>query len=183
MLSLGLDISSLSTGVLLLEDGVPEFQGTWKPPAELDYLGRGSWQAEQMMALLENHQPNQICIESYSLGSPNRMEPLITVGTILRYFLRQMGYDWQEVAPTQVKKYAGAALKQDLKLAVFKRWQFEHRSDDVVDAYVLAQIGRGVWASKHGHPQQLDLIRPQQEVIEVLLHPKPKKKAKKEASE
>jgi crossover junction endodeoxyribonuclease RuvC len=122
-----------------------------------------------MLQVLEEFPPDKVCIEGYSLASVNRAEPLMTVGTILRYFLRQCGYDWQIVTPSQLKKYAGAKLKQDIKLEVYKRWKFEHRSDDVVDAYVLAQIGRGL------EDMPLDLIRPQQEVLEALRNPKAKK--------
>jgi crossover junction endodeoxyribonuclease RuvC len=176
MISLGLDVSSTSTGALLMQDDelVLE-QEVWKPPAGVDYLQRGSWQAEKLLAMLEKYKPDIVCIEGYSLGSTNGAEPLITVGTIIRYFLRQMGYDWQTVAPTQLKKYAQAQLKQDIKLAVFKRWAFEHKSDDVTDAYVLARIGLGLL---DGDP--MALITPQKEVIETLRNPKPKKKKKKE---
>jgi crossover junction endodeoxyribonuclease RuvC len=175
MLSLGLDISSTSTGAVVLNGaGGVTWQGLWRPPEGLDYIARGSWQAEQMLKVIEDFPPDIVCIEGYSLASVNGAEPLMTVGTILRYFLRQCGYDWTIVAPSQLKKYAGAQLKQDIKLAVWKRWQFEHRSDDVVDAYVLAQIGRGL------DDMPLDLIRPQQEVIEVLKNPKPKKAKKKQ---
>lgn len=178
MLSLGLDISSTSTGVVLLNEltNEPVFQGLWRPPAGLDYLERGSWQAEKLLALLENHVPNRVVIEGYSLGSVNGAEPLITVGTILRYFLRQSGYEWAIAAPTQLKKFAVAATKQDIKLAVYKRWGFEHRSDDVVDAYVLAHIGIGL----EGIEPLTPWIRPQTEVIDAILNPKPKKKSKKE---
>jgi crossover junction endodeoxyribonuclease RuvC len=168
--SLGLDISSTSTGALVMNGmGAVLWQGLWQPPAGLDYIARGSWQAEQMIKVLEDFPPDEICIEGYSLGSTHNAEPLMTVGTILRYFLRQLGYSWMTVAPTQLKKYAGAQLKQDLKLAVYKRWGFEHRSDDVVDAYVLAQIARSL------KDKPADLIRPQLEVLEVLRNPKPKK--------
>jgi crossover junction endodeoxyribonuclease RuvC len=176
MFSLGLDISSTSSGAIVLNDmGTVLHEDVWKPPAGLDYLQRGSWQAERLMGIIEQFPPDKVCIEGYSLGSTHNAEPLITVGTIIRYFLRQMGYEWVVVAPTQLKKYAGAQLKQDIKLAVYKRWGYEHRSDDAVDAYVLAQIGRGL------NDMPLDLIRPQQEVLQVLLNPKPKKKVKKEA--
>lgn len=174
---LGLDISSTSTGAVLLAPDHDDvvWQGTWQPPTELDYIDRGSWQAEKMIALVEQFDLAGIAIENYSLGSINRAVPLITVGTVLRYFLRQMGHGWQEVAPTQVKKYACAKLKEDLKVEVFKRWGFEHRSNDVIDAYVLARIARAL-AVHDG-----SLIRPQQEVLQALLNPKAKRKKAKEA--
>lgn len=181
MFSLGLDISSTSTGAVLLgsNSNEPVFQGAWVPPKGMDYLERGSWQAEKLINLIGGpggHAPGQVVIEGYSLGSTNGAEPLITVGTILRYFLRQLGHDWIIAAPTQVKKYAGAQTKQDIKVAAYKRWQFEHRSDDVVDAFVLAQIGLGFHDAA-----PTALIRPQLEVIEAIRNPKVKKRKKPEA--
>lgn len=173
-LSLGLDISSTSTGAVVLNalSLEPVFQGVWVPPKGLDYLERGSWQAERLLALTEQFDFDKVTIEGYSLGSTNGAEPLITVGTVLRYFLRQEGYSWAIAAPTQVKKFAGAATKQDIKVQAYKRWGFEHRSDDVVDAYVLAHIGLGLV----GATPLVPLIRPQQEVIETILNPKIKRK-------
>jgi crossover junction endodeoxyribonuclease RuvC len=178
MLSIGLDISSTSTGVVVLNEQslAPVFQGLWRPPSEFDYLDRGGWQAEKLVQLMDQFKFDRILIDGYSLGSTNAAEPLITVGTVLRYFLRQSGYEWNIAAPSQVKKYACAAVKQDIKLQVFKRWEFEHRSDDVVDAYVLAQIGL---AMTLGDALLVPLIRPQLEVVEAITNPKPKKRKKK----
>lgn len=176
MLSLGLDISSTSTGVVLLDSAhaEPVFQGLFKPEADgLPYHVRGDQQANKLLALLEKHQPDRILIEGYSLGSATGAEPLITVGAILRYVLHLSGYAWGDVAPSRLKKFAGAALKQDMKLAVFKRWGFEHSSDDVIDAYVLALIAEAMG----GHHRQ-PLIKPQQEVVTAMSAPPAKKKRK-----
>lgn len=180
MLSLGLDISSTSTGVVLLDStqAEPLFKDTWCPkPDGMSYVKRGDWQANALLELLAEHKPDQIMIEGYSLGSATGAEPLITVGAILRYVLFLSGYTWTDIAPSRLKKFAGAALKQDMKLAVYKRWKFEHSSDDVIDAYVLALIGEAVAGR-----ERLVLLKPQLEVVADLLDPTPKKKrAKKKA--
>lgn len=173
MLSLGLDISSTSTGVVLLNDIslAPVFQGIWAPPPGLSYVERGDWQANKMLALLEDHEPDRIMIEGYSLGSTNGAEPLITVGGIMRYVLFLKGYTWTDVAPTRLKKYAGAKLKQDMKVAVYKRWEFEHSSDDVIDAYVLSLIGVALETEP-----LIPVIVAQKEVLNDLANPTPKKR-------
>ena len=46
-----------------------------------------------------------------------------------------------------LKKFAtgkGNTKKEDTVLPIFKRWDFEHPSDNVRDAYVLAQIARSI---------------------------------------
>lgn len=181
MLSLGLDISSTSTGVVLLNDISlqPVHQGLWSPPPGLSYVERGDWQANKLLALMEKHEVTRIMIEGYSLGSTNGAEPLITVGAIMRYVLHLSGHTWTDVAPTRLKKYAHAKLKQDMKLAVYKRWEFEHSSDDVIDAYVLAHIGIALDSEP-----LVPATVPQREVLDALANPAPKKRnsTKKAAS-
>ena len=142
MYCLGLDIASLNSGYCILDEKAePVSQGVWSAPAKLDYLERGSFQAEGLMELINMYPPSIICIEGYSLGSVGNKEALISVGTIIRYFLRQLGYAWVTVAPTQIKKYCHAKEKKMIIKEVYKRWGFDTDSDDIADAYVLARIG------------------------------------------
>lgn len=74
----------------------------------------------------------------------------------------------------QIKKFAtgkGTGGKDEMRLGVYKRWGFEHRSNDVVDAYAAAQIARAF-----ANPT-IELIQPQREVIDAMKNP-PKKKGK-----
>ena len=53
------------------------------------------------------------------------------------------------VPPTVLKKFVtgkGNSKKDEMRLGAYKRWAFEDKSDDVVDAYCLAQMG----LYKHG---------------------------------
>lgn len=164
---LGLDVSSLSTGALLMPPGGKEpWAELWTPPAKLDYLDRGSYQAERLLRLIEALRPKLVAIEGYSLGSTNGAEPLITVGTIIRYFLRQSGVPFVDVAPSRLKKFVGAQKKEEIRLAVYKRWGYEHESNDVLDAYVLARIAQGLLG--YGAPH----TKPQLEVLAGLSSPK-----------
>ena len=69
------------------------------------------------------------------------------------------------VPPARLKRFTcgrGNAQKDEMRLAVFKRWGFEHQTNDVVDAYALAQLGRAIlgWESR--------LTRAQEEVVRAL---------------
>jgi crossover junction endodeoxyribonuclease RuvC len=182
VLSLGLDISSTSTGVVFMNDIslVPIDVAVLVPPPGLTYVERADWQANKLLGMLDEHGwPDRIMIEGYSLGSTNGAEPLITVGGIIRYILYMASGEmvcWMDVAPMRLKKYAHAKLKQDMKLAVFKRWGFEHSSDDAIDGYVLAMIGVAL-----DNTNTVGLTQAQLEVLDGLANPKPKAKKTKKA--
>src|SRR5690625_5242216 len=64
-----------------------------------------------------------------------------------RNTLYKNGVDYTIVAPSQVKKFAtgkGNASKDNMLLPIYKNWGYEHESDNVRDAYVLAQIARSL---------------------------------------
>lgn len=87
-----------------------------------------------------------IALEGFSYGSRGRgVDFQYGLGWIIRVRLYEWGYTGIEVAPTQVKQFTGAkgnANKNVVMREVYKRWGFEHDSDNVIDAYVLAQMCR-----------------------------------------
>lgn len=86
------------------------------------------------------------------------------IGWGVRMRLEELGLKYVDVAPTQLKKFAtgsGRADKRKLAVEVSKRWGFFHESDNVTDAYVLAQIGRAL----HGEFEPLAF---QREVLKKL---------------
>lgn len=60
---------------------------------------------------------------------------------------RSRGKYPQKIPPTMVKKFAtdrGNAKKNEVMLAVYKKWGVEFRDDNLADSYVLARIGAGM---------------------------------------
>lgn len=106
-----------------------------------------------------------ITIEGFSYGSRGRgVDFQFGLGHAMRIKLFKQGYDYSIVTPSQVKKYAtgkGNTSKDNMILPIYKRWDYEHESDNVRDAYVLAQIA---YATK----KDITLTRFQQEVIDDL---------------
>jgi crossover junction endodeoxyribonuclease RuvC len=90
-----------------------------------------------------------LCIEGFSYGSKGRAVDLqYGLGWCIRIEQYKKGRIYYEVAPAQLKKFTGAkgnAKKDELAVEIYKRWGFEHKSDNVRDAYVLAQIARGIF--------------------------------------
>ncbi|KFZ41910.1 hypothetical protein CS060_04335 [Anoxybacillus flavithermus] len=111
-----------------------------------------------------SHITNQdvICIEGFSYSSRGAAVSVqYGIGWILRAELVKARLNYYEVPPSSVKKFAtgkGNTKKDELVLPIYKRWGFEHNSDNVRDAFVLAQIARAL----HG---QAELTKFQQEAL------------------
>jgi crossover junction endodeoxyribonuclease RuvC len=100
-------------------------------------------------SILEELHPNDIiAIEGFSYGSRGRgVSTQYGIGWLIRAELYKRGYEYIEVSPSAVKKFAtgkGNEKKENMVLPIFKHWEFEHPSDNVRDAYVLAQIAKGI---------------------------------------
>lgn len=101
---------------------------------------------ERTIAQLE---PNDIvAIEGFAYGAKgNAVSIQYGLGWGIRMELHAKNIRYVDVPPTVLKKYCGAKgneKKDSLAVHIFKRWGFEHPSDNVRDAYVLAQIARGI---------------------------------------
>lgn len=117
-----------------------------------------------------------VCIEGFSFGSKGQgVSTQYGVGFAIRFALIERGMVWVESPPSQVKKFAtgkGNASKESMILPLYKHWNFEHDSDNVRDAFVLAQIARAIRIGTAS-------TKYQQEVVQAILEPsKPKKKSK-----
>lgn len=94
---------------------------------------------------LDSHCPDLVVIEGYGYGNKFTAVMMGEIGATLRLCLHRRGILWYTCPPSVLKKYVtgnGASTKAKVAAAVKIRWGFETSSDDVVDAYVLAQIGR-----------------------------------------
>lgn len=89
-----------------------------------------------------------ICIEGFSYGSKGRgVSTQYGIGWLIRVELLKIGYSYNDVPPTSLKKFAsgkGNTKKDELVLPIYKRWGFESNSDNIRDAYVLAQIAQSL---------------------------------------
>ena len=158
--SMGLDVSCLSTGIVVLgahADGPLLLHAETVTPKSRG-MQRCSDIAERVIAVAEKHAPDRAVIEGYGGGFKNSLIPLVEVGTVVRYFVRQMGIRWLEPAPTQLKLFVlgkGVGDKDQMLLQVFKRWGYEAANGDVADAYGLACIGLGHAGRLRGMNQKM----------------------------
>lgn len=140
---MGIDPSLTSTGyVALLDDGGME-AGTVVCGGT-----RGMERLEQisglLMSIATQRHASLIAIEGYAFGAKGAaMFSLGELGGVIRHRLWKNGFSYIDVPPTMVKKFAtghGNSKKDEIMLAVYKRWDEEFRTSDEADAYVLARI-------------------------------------------
>lgn len=102
---------------------------------------------KSMKSLLIEHEPKVIVIEGYNYRNKFSLVTMVEIGTIFRLAFHSAGHRWYDVPPTTLKKIttgSGAADKDKMAVAVKQKWGFVSDSDDVVDAYALAQVGRTI---------------------------------------
>jgi crossover junction endodeoxyribonuclease RuvC len=90
------------------------------------------------------HDTDFVAIEGFGYASQKGFL-LGGIGWGIRIELYRRGIPYVDVAPSLLKKFTGAkgnASKERIAVEVYKRWGFEHDSNNVTDAYVLAQIAR-----------------------------------------
>lgn len=87
-----------------------------------------------------------IVLEGYSFASKgNSAISLGELGGIIRYLFWNDGYEYREVAPTQLKKFitgSGAAGKDIIIKEVYKNFGIDVNNNNAADAIGLAMIGR-----------------------------------------
>lgn len=109
-----------------------------------------------------------ICMEGYARGKSFQREESGELSVVVRKALfEHLGRVPCIVNTMQVKKFAtgsSKAAKQEMLLAVYKRWGYETRDDNVADALTLAKIARALCDGDAG------LIGAQRDVLTALGH-------------
>lgn len=104
-----------------------------------------------------------IAIEGFSFGSRGKgVSTQYGIGWIIRTELLCQQMKYIEIPPTSLKKFAtgkGNASKDALVLPIYKKWNYEHSSDNVRDAYVLAQMARGLHGKMKLTEYQYDALK------------------------
>lgn len=169
---IGIDPST-KTGIVILNE-----QGTVIEALEVTEQGEDP---ERMAKLIlrvtkEIEKGDVVAIEGFGFASQSGfLLGGIGWGIRMTMYLNEITYS--EVAPAALKKFAGGKgtmKKDELGVEIYKRWGFEHKSDNVRDAYVLAHIARALH-----EPVKLTVF--QQEVINAIRSPAEKKKKRKAA--
>lgn len=149
----GVDISLVSTGLVTInDDGVLVSERTIKSKplgkTPTDELVRLADIRDRIMSNMPVD-IGMVCIEGLAFGVRNAtaLAQLSGLNYMLREFLHRMHVPFCIVAPTSLKKFAtgrGNSDKNMVMMEVFKRWGFSASNSDTSDAFVLAQMAKGV---------------------------------------
>ena len=167
MLVMGIDPSLTSTAVVVLDE-----QGTVVDAPSLRPRSKGVARLVELddqfrQVLPAGDDLRLVVLEGYALGQRNALTlagQAEWVGIIKLRVAELRGPELIEVAPARMKKFVanGRAQKDEIRLAVWKRYGFEHHLNDVVDAYALAQLGRAVLGL------EARLTKAQREVVQAI---------------
>jgi len=163
----GVDASLTSTGIGSFEDGnivTEAIQSQLKGPERLISIREGVRHIVKGSDL--------VLLEGYAYSKGDKAHQIGELGGVLRVMFWKMDLKVIEVAPSALKKFAtgkGNAKKEDIAVAIYKRWGREFKTNDEADAFVLTQIGMAYMNRVNG------LTAFQREVIDGL---KKEKKAK-----
>lgn len=170
----GIDPST-KTGFVALDE-----QGNVLVEKEIE--GKGKQDPERIASLVDNimreiDADDIICIEGFSYGSKGKgVSFQYGLGYMIRDRLFRKNIEYTDVTPSAVKKFAtgkGNAKKDAMAVPIYKRWGFEHNSDNVRDAYVLAQIARAM------SPKiAVQVTKEQFDVLQAIKKPASKKRKK-----
>lgn len=149
-----------------------------------ELTGIGSVDPKRMLTLVNEviahvRKGDFIVIEGFGYNTTQGVQ-LGGIGWGIRMELERRGIKYIEASPSQLKKFAsgkGNTPKDLLAVHIYKNFNFEHSSDNVRDAYVLAQIAANLFFTQE--TQAIVAPKYQLEVIDAILNPKPKEKKKR----
>ena len=160
----GLDLST-KTGLVILDESGQVIKAEEITTKEKNDPQRMIILTEKIMSHLKDD--DVIAIEGFSYGSRGRgISFQFGYGYAVRIALFTANKPFLIVTPSQVKKYAtgkGNSSKDNMILPIFKKWGFEHDSDNVRDAYVLAKIAFDLKADK-----EIELKKYESEILRDL---------------
>ena len=179
---IGLDPSTKTGFVALNEDG--------QVLKAKELIGVGSEDPFSMITMIDDiaahiQKDDFIVIEGFGFATQQGIQ-LGGIGWSVRMTLTRRGHKYHEVAPNAVKKFVnvtgwtgevgnkkrltGPQKKREVMKAVQDHYGFMHKSDHIVDAYILAQIARLIYQFDRADNNSCPTY--QAEVIETILRAK-----------
>jgi crossover junction endodeoxyribonuclease RuvC len=142
-LYVGIDPSTLtglvimdSTGKVIEEKEIHLANGIKSTSKEIQSYGR-------YIASLVPLDSEKVGIEWFSLASKGQaVSTLYGIGYAIRYALNEIDIPYLDITPSALKKMItgkGNSKKEIMIKEVYKKWGYEHPSNNVIDAYALAR--------------------------------------------
>jgi len=102
------------------------------------------------------HKADHVVLEGLSYSSKFVNQTQVEIAVVIRYALFKAGIPFINVPPTSLKKFVtgkGNCRKDMIMLHVFKRWNFEPKTDNIADAFGLAMFGGALYEVLKDMPQ------------------------------
>lgn len=146
---LGLDISTRTGAVIVDTAGKALYSGVLK------FDGPGFTRSvnisSQVRQLVISYLPRLAVVEGYAYGNRHTLALLVEIGTLVRYTLWSLGVPVVEVQPSSLKKFVtgkGNATKEEMAVWAYRKWRYQSKDHNEVDAYCLAMAGLEGHATK-----------------------------------
>lgn len=152
-----------------------------------ELTGVGDKDPKRMITLIDEamdymQKGDNIAIEGFGFATQQGIQ-LGGIGWGIRMALIRRGFKYHEVAPNALKKFigvtgwegeagskkrlTGSQKKKAVMAAVQDHYGFSHKSDNIVDAYILAQIARLIY--QYDKPDFIGCPTYQAEVVATIL--------------
>jgi len=159
----GIDQSLTSTGVIVIQEDTLVYEDQFAFPEQPDY-----GHLRDMYAFFSDLWSKEFTaygFEGYAFAAKgNTLTRLVELGTIIRLIARESSWGPNYIfAPQNIKKFvAGKTFKKDeMRLEVYKRWGYENKSNDLVDAYAIARYTQAIYKHLRGEDQKLTSFQSQ----------------------
>lgn len=140
---IGIDASLTSTGIVVMNE---KAQVVFN--AAIRSKAKGTSRLLDIESILGHavvqHQVEKVYMEGYAFGAQASREAMGELGGVIKRWLYIRKLPVIVIPPSCVKKFAcgkGNAQKDQIRLSVWKKWNFEAPTNDEVDAYVIARMG------------------------------------------
>ena len=153
MRALGIDLSLTHTGLAILDDGKLLHRSSiiTKPKGKrpVDEIERLELIIDKIVAIIEEYTPDIVAIEgiAFMASKTTALAQLSGLNYLTRCELLRRKIPFIIVAPTSLKKFItdkGNAPKEEMMLAIYKRWGVTITDDNEADAYALAHVALAI---------------------------------------
>ncbi len=144
---LSLDVSSISTGFAVIEDGkVLDAYGLIEPNAKLEYGGRLLFFQDEVRKLIQLYKPNIVAIENIFKGRNMTTFKSLSMfrGVAVKTIYEEINKDPVNILAVEARSELNLdaskdkAFKQAIKKFKLKRFNFNfNKHNDIVDAIIL----------------------------------------------
>jgi crossover junction endodeoxyribonuclease RuvC len=159
----GIDQSLTSTGVVVIQNDKVLRESVYSFPERPNYQHLNDM-ASVFYDIWENEY-EAYGFEGYSFASKgNTLTRLVELGTMIRLTANNSMQGPNFIfAPQNLKKFvAGKTFKKDeMRLEVYKRWGYENKSNDLVDAYAIARYTQALYNHLSNIEQKLTSFQTQ----------------------